>query len=336
LYTVFPAQEDTVLNGRFFMPEIIRTVLGDISPSNLGVILGHDHLITHPPSTVTDDDLVMDDIEAAVQELEAFKRAGGGAVVEMTTVDYGRDAGELEEVSRRSGVHVIAATGFNKGKFADALTNGSRVEDIELWMVDEVMAGVRPFWRPGPHLEHAKARAGLIKASTGLDGPNGSEVKVMKAAVYAHRVTNAPIGTHTEKGTWGLEQAQFFLEHGVPASKVLIGHLDLKPELPYLLEIARTGVNLGFDQFGKEKYLPDQTRVELLVRLCEAGFGQQLILGGDMARKSYFRAYGGGPGLTHLPITIRNLLLNMGLPPETVQDLLEHNASRWLSFTPKG
>lgn len=317
------------------MAEIIRTVLGDISPSSLGITLGHDHLMTHPPESITDNDLVMDDVDAAVRELEAFKRAGGGAVVEMTTVDYGRDAGELEEVSKRSGVHVIAATGFNKGTFADALTNGSRVEDIEAWMIGEVMEGVRPFWRPGPRAEHSGARAGLIKASSGLDGPNGNEVKVMKAAVYAHRATNAPIGTHTEKGTWGLEQARFFLERGVPAGKVLIGHLDLKPNLPYLLEIARTGVNLGFDQFGKEKYLPDQTRVELISRLCEAGFQHQLILGGDMARKSYFKAYGGGPGLDHVPTTIKTMLLEVDVPPETVQDLLEGNARRWLSFAPK-
>ena len=114
--------------------KIIRTVLGDIKPSSLGITLGHDHLMTHPPEDVTDSDLVMNDVQAATRELEAFKRAGGGALVEMTTVDYGRDALRLEWASRESGVHVIAATGFNKGRFADRLTSSRSVDEISAWM----------------------------------------------------------------------------------------------------------------------------------------------------------------------------------------------------------
>jgi 5-phospho-D-xylono-1,4-lactonase len=78
--------------------KIIRTVLGDIPPDGLGLALGHDHLMTHPPDDVTDTDLVMDDLEAATRELELFRSAGGSAIVEMTTVDYGRDVGELEQL----------------------------------------------------------------------------------------------------------------------------------------------------------------------------------------------------------------------------------------------
>lgn len=315
---------------------IIRTVLGDIPPESLGLTLGHDHLMTHPLADVTDADLVMDDVKAATRELESFKRAGGGALVEMTTVDYGRDALRLEWASRDSGVHVIAATGFNKGIFADRLSASRSVAEIAAWMIREVQDGVA--WsmpdKLVPFEEYSRARAGLIKASSGLNGPNANELKVFGAAIEAHRATAAPIGTHTEKGTWGLEQARLFLDGGVPAHKVLIGHLDLKPELPYLLEIAASGVNLGFDQFGKEKYLPDRERVKLIVKLCEAGHDRQIILGGDMARKSYFRAYGGGPGLKHVPVTVRAMLLEAGLSLETLNTMLLENPRRWLAFQP--
>lgn len=314
---------------------IIRTVLGDISPSSLGLTLGHDHLMTHPPEDVTDSDLLMDDLEAATRELELFKRAGGGAIVEMTTIDYGRDAGELEQISRVSNVHVIAATGFNKGKFAERLTNGSRVEDIAFWMTDEICQGVRGIAGKQTRPENSSAKAGIIKASSSLNGPTRNEFKVFKAAVMAHEISRAPISTHTEKGTWGLEQARFFVERGVNPQKVLIGHLDLKPEFSYLLEIAQTGVNLGFDQFGKLKYLPDLERVNLIVKLCEAGFEKQIIIGGDMARKSYFKSYGGGPGLEHVPTTIKNLLVQAGLSSETITSLLIENPRRWLEFEEK-
>jgi 5-phospho-D-xylono-1,4-lactonase len=312
--------------------KIIRTVLGDIKPSSLGLTLGHDHLMTHPPEDVTDTDLVMDDLEAATRELELFKRAGGGAVVEMTTVDYGRDAGELEKMSRASGVHVIAATGFNKGVFADRLTEKIDVSDITNWMVSEINIGITRLSKDQPRAEFSRARAGIIKASSGLNAANANEQKVFEAAARAHQITRSPIGTHTEEGTGGLEQARFFLEHHVNPGKVLIGHLDLKPEFPYLLEVAKTGVNIGLDQFGKEKYLPDLGRVKLIAQLCEAGFEKQIIIGGDMARKSYFKSYGGNPGLEHIPITVKKMLAQAGLSSETIDNILIHNPRRWLEF----
>ena len=317
-------------------PSKIRTVLGDIEPSSLGLTLGHDHLMTHPPEDVTDSDLVMDDLEAATRELESFKKVGGGAVVEMTTVDYGRDAGELEHISRASGVHVIAATGFNKGVFADRLTQHWLPEEISGWMIAEVTRGIRQFSGLQSRRENVPhVRAGIIKASSSLDGANKNELVVLEAAAQAHRITNAPISTHTEKGTWALGQIALFMDFAVNPSKVLIGHLDLKPELPYLLEVAKTGVNIGLDQFGKEKYLPDFERVNLILKLCEAGFEQQIIIGGDMARKSYFKSYGGNPGLEHIPITVKHMLAQAGLSSATIDNILMHNPRRWLEFEPK-
>jgi 5-phospho-D-xylono-1,4-lactonase len=312
---------------------IIRTVLGDIPSSSLGLTLGHDHLYTLPPEDVTDPDLRMDSEEAAVQELELFKRAGGGAVVEMTTVDYGRDGAALARVSKASGIHVIAATGFNKGVFADRLTQHRGIEDIAAWMTREVNVGLERFSTAQPHEENAThVRAGLIKASSGLRDANENELKVFAAAIQAHRRTGAPISTHTEKGTWALEQALIFVDGAVNLERVLIGHLDLKPDLTYLLEVAATGARMGFDQFGKSKYLSDRSRVDLIVKLCEAGHSRQLILGGDMARKSYFKSYGGSPGLAHIPTTIRAMLED-ALPLETVNDLLVCNARQWLEFS---
>ena len=312
--------------------KIIRTVLGDIEPNSLGLTLGHDHLMTHPPEDVTDTDLAMDDLDAATRELELFKRAGGGAVVEMTTVDYGRDVGELEQVSRASGVHVIAATGFNKGVFADRITEKIDVNEITNWMVNEVNIGIARLSKDQPRAEFSRARAGIIKASSSLNGANENEFTVFEAAAQAHLVTNAPISTHTEKGTWALGQIEVFMDHDVNPSKVLIGHLDLKPEFSYLLEVVKTGVNIGLDQFGKEKYLPDLERVNLIVQLCEAGFEKQIIIGGDMARKSYFKSYGGNPGLEHVPNTVKPMLAQAGLSSETIENILIHNPRRWLEF----
>jgi phosphotriesterase-related protein len=253
----------------------------------------------------------------------------------MTTVDYGRDTAVLERVSRASGVHLVAATGFNKGKFADRLTSGRSVEEIAAWMTAEVTQGVRLFSPDQPVQERSGAKAGVIKASSGLDGANANERNVFEAAIQAHHATLAPISTHTEGGTWALEQAQLLLDGGVSPHKVLIGHLDLKPELAYLKEVAATGVNLGIDQFAKEKYLPDARRVELIVALLEAGYGRQILIGGDLARRSYWKTHGNSYGFDFIPLRVRPMLKEAGLSAAQVDDILIHNPRRFLAFSPQ-
>lgn len=311
---------------------IVRTVRGDIDPAELGLTLDHDHLFTRPPSGVTDPDFLMDDEDAAVRECRAFRTAGGRAVVEMTTVDYGRDAPALARIARDAGVHIIAATGFNKGKYADRLSAPRTVAALAAWMIAELRDGVCGEQVGAADDAASGVRCGVIKASSGAGGANEHERKVFEAAIAAHHLTGAPISTHTEQGSWALEQAALFRAGGVSPEKVLIGHLDLKPELAYLLAVAATGVNLSFDQFGKHKYLPDAERVRLAVALVRAGHGRQLMLGGDMARRSYFASYGGRPGLAHVPATIRAKLIEAGLSTAEADDLLIHNPRRWLSF----
>lgn len=330
---------------------IVRTVLGDLAPASLGWTLGHEHLIARPPQLVEDDDLRLDDENAAARELSSFRDAGGGAVVEMTTVDYGRDAAALARLAERSGVRIVAATGFNKGRFSDGIVARHSDEALVAWMEAEVRTGALP-WSPPDSLVlsvprpyqaaaaptgDAPVRAGLIKASTGAGGPSDEERRGLSAATEAHRRTGAPIGTHTEKAEWALEQARTLVDGGVAGEKVLIGHLDFRPELPYLLEVAATGVFLGFDQFSKAKYLSDEARVKLIAALASEGRLSQAIVSGDLARRSYWPGYGHvhAPGLTHLPRVVVPMLRAEGLDEEALRTLFVDNPRRWLAFDPR-
>jgi phosphotriesterase-related protein len=115
---------------------------------------------------------------------------------------------------------------------------------------------------------------------------------------------------------------------------VLLGHLDRKPDIGYLREVAATGAYLGFDQCGKHKYLPDADRVELVLKLIGAGHLHQIVVSGDMARCSSFRAYGGGPGFTHVPRTIVPSLRSAGLGAAEIAALTTKNPCRLLAFDP--
>ncbi|MBZ6080502.1 hypothetical protein KVH15_05565 [Streptomyces olivaceus] len=94
----------------------IRTVLGDIPPEELGTCDAHDHLVIGTPLLPCQE---LDDAEAALAELTAFAALGGGAVVQWTPWGMGPRAEELPDLSRRSGVRVISATGLRQERHYD-------------------------------------------------------------------------------------------------------------------------------------------------------------------------------------------------------------------------
>lgn len=311
---------------------VVRTVLGDIPPSSLGMTLAHEHLVTNPPSFLGDPDLTLEEDDAA-DELLAFQAAGGGAVVEMTTIDYGRDGEALSRLSRRTGVHIVAATGFNKALFAASIASRFSTESIAAWMIREVEEGLIP---PGStDLDAPSAspqiRAGLIKASSSLAGPTSDERRVFEAAAEAHWVTRAPISTHTEQGTWAPEQARLLMDLGVRPNRVLLGHLDLKPDLGYILEVLATGVFVGIDQIAKSKYLADEARLGLAMALIERGYLRRILLSGDIARRSGW-GVGGGHGLGYIPGAIRAQLAERGLSANDLKILFVGNAAELFAF----
>jgi predicted metal-dependent phosphotriesterase family hydrolase len=306
----------------------IQTVLGRIAPDALGVTYSHDHLLFQPPPEIAmqDPDLALDSVEAAIQELKTFKMAGGQALVEMTTIELGRDPKALHAISKETGVHIIAATGYNKSKFCEGVVAEKSVDDIATEMIKDLLSG----------MDGTDCMAGLIKASSSKDGMTSGESKVFQAAIQAHHRTGAPISTHTEAGTYAIEQVEMMLAGGVPPEKIIIGHLDRKLNWDYHQQIAAVGVYLGFDQISKEKYFSDADRIRFIQRLIQHGYGHQILLSGDWARKSYWPSYGfgNGPGLTYILWRFVPWMLQEGVEREAVQAMLVSNPAQAFAWSP--
>jgi len=303
---------------------IIRTVLGDIAPDGLGFCHPHEHLLAIPPEpyATEEPDLVLDSESAAQSDLLDFYQSGGRALVEMTPIDYHRNPAGLKRLSEATGVHIICVTGFLKEKFAAPFVSDETVERLAERFVHEIEIGI----------EDTGVRAGVIKAASSLNKITPNEEKVFRAAAIAHHKTGALISTHTEMGTMALEQAAMLLKEGVHPSRILIGHLDRNLDWELHLALAQTGVYFGFDQISKTKYYPDETRVDFILRLIEAGFGQQIMLSSDLARKSNYPGYGGKPGLTYLSENFVPMLRDAGLNETIIMDMLIRNPARALTL----
>ncbi len=111
----------------------------------------------------------------------------------------------------------------------------------------------------------------------------------MRAVAQAHRRTGVPISTHTHAGTRrGLEQQRIFAEEGVDLSRVVIGHSGDTTDLAYLEELVGNGSYIGMDRFGVDVYLPFEDRVDTVVRMCERGHADKMVLSHDAS--CYFDA----------------------------------------------
>lgn len=303
----------------------IRTVLGDIAPSELGITTCHEHLLWTVPESdaIEDPDLGFDSILAAVAELEYFKAAGGNAVVEMTTADIGRAPLNLRGISQAAHVHVIATTGHHKDKFSAATLNGKSVDQIAKGIIADIADG----------MNGTGVKAGVIKAASSKDTVTDTERRVIQAVGLAHQATGAPVSTHTEAGTFALEQAQLLMQASIPAGRLLIGHLDRDLPRERYFAIANTGVYLGFDQVGKAKYWSDTERVKLIKDLISAGHIHQILLSGDTARKSAWHTYDSRmDGIAHFLLRLIPLLREAGVNEAELHTILVENPANFLAF----
>ena len=149
------------------------------------------------------------------------------------------------------------------------------------------------------------------------------------AAASAHRRTGCPILTHTEQGTLALEQVSMLKKQGVDLSHVCLSHTDRKPDIAYHREILSTGVHLEFDSAFRWK--EKNATLELLLALMTE-FPDRILLGMDAARASYWRHFGGQPGLDYLLTTFTALLRQGGLTAEQWHKIFVANPAATYRF----
>lgn len=294
----------------------VMTALGPIAPGALGLTLHHEHVIAKPMDVgASDPDLLLDSVDAAVAELEDAFFLGLRGIVDMTPADYGRDPAAILWVAQRVPVHVVVITGHHKHLHAAPWVGDASVAEIAAKSIEEVLNGIGG----------TSMRAGVIKAGTSLNEITEVEERVLRAAAQAHLATGAPISTHTDKGTMALQQLAILREEGVPLERVIVGHLDFALDEDYLLHVLDTGAFVSFDQVSKTKYASDEARAAMLARLAARGHLRQLLVSGDLARKSYWLAYGGSPGFRYLIESFPVIMMEAGLSAPEVRTILVEN-----------
>ena len=321
---------------------MIRTVLGDVPADTIGITDSHDHLIrSGGPEVVHDANFLMDDLEAACREFDAFLKAGGKTMVCMDPIGCGRNVPKMIALAERfrGQGHILMTTGFQKGPNYDPHTSFLATVDtakIVEMMVLEIEEGMDRHSYNGPVVERTNARAGLIKAGTSYRIITKLEQKALTVAALTQKETGCPVSVHTDFGTMGPEILDILSENGADLTHVVICHVQRNPDLYYYRMLLDRGVNLCFEESNKVAYRPDSQIAENMIRLAELGYGKQLLLGMDGGQKPALAAYmeplGLANGVDYMLRRFVPQLRDAGMGDTAVHDILEENPSRVFSI----
>lgn len=312
----------------------IRTVLGDISPRDLGVCYAHEHIIIDKCfATERYPEFLIDSAALATAELTEFHKAGGRAMVDSMPANCGRNVLKLAEVSRATGVHILCPTGLHLSKYYPPGHWAERmsVDELAALFVAEIETGIDAHDFAGSEIHRSGHRAGVIKVAGGLNTLSPHERRLFEAAAQAQVRTGCPILTHVEEGTAALEQIEILKTGGADLAHVVLSHTDRKPELNYHREILSSGVKVEYDSCFRWKSEQGNPTLDLLTALLPE-FPNQIMLGMDAARRSYWKSYGGGPGLTFLLTTFTEIMRDAGIAQALIHKVFVENPASTFQF----
>jgi 5-phospho-D-xylono-1,4-lactonase len=314
---------------------VVRTVLGDVAPGILGATYMHEHLIVDSP-LIRDrfPEIHLWSVDAAVEEVRGCAAVGVGAMVDAMPCAAGRDVVRLAEISRTTGVHVIASTGLHTARYYEgrAWISEEPAEVLaELFRAD-IQEGIDRYDYAAPVVRRTEHRAGVLKIATQGERPTDAERRLFEAAAAAHRATGAPLLTHCEQGIGGIADVDLLRELGVPLERVVLSHTDKRSDAAYHRDLLSSGVNLEYDQALRQPAGSREGTAWLLAEMLSEGFGDHLMLGTDGARRSLWRALGGAPGLAWLASGFMEVLSSWGVDEAATRRLLVENPARVLAL----
>lgn len=308
----------------------VQTVLGPIDPGDLGFTLPHEHTqiaLWHIPERwdywqLTRDEPVM------LEELAAYRAAGGSTLVDLTPAGVSRDPDWLVRIARASGLHVVMGAGWYRGAYYPPTldVDGRSVDSLADELVREITDGVGETGvRPG------------ILGEIGTDKPwvSALEERVHRAVARAARRTGLAITTHAVLSPVGQDQLAIFAAEGADPTRVVIGHADSYPHLDHYLAIVERGACVEFDFLGMS-FTPQERHgegriVELLCELLSRGHAERVLLSQDVCHNSQLRRYG-GHGYTYLAETFLPRLRAAGVSDAEIDTMTIANPRRLLAI----
>ena len=249
---------------------LFKTVLGDISESDLGVTLAHEHICCYSEyayrmagKDYLDKDALADTATVYLKELK--KKYGLATFVDCTPINIGRDVELFKRISEQSEINIICSTGFYYTD--EPVLYNTSAEQLCKYMVADAYA----------------VNAGIIKCAVENEAITRFGEKLLRACAKAHLCLGLPIVLHSNANNRNaLKALEILFLEGVNPNAVTVGHLSDTNDLEYVKSIASYGCFIGLDRLYKntsEEYVSKKT--QSILELCKASYEDQILLSHD-------------------------------------------------------
>jgi predicted metal-dependent phosphotriesterase family hydrolase len=315
----------------------VQTLSGVVAFDDMGHWQCHEHvLIAKGRASEVNPALYLDDLERSIQELMDYRNAGGSGLVDAQPIGCGRMPTELVEASLRSGVHIVASTGFHLSRYYVPQHWLRRMDEDSLaeMFIGELSRGLLIEGCPEETVPTSRidSRAGIIKTALESSGIRAEDEKRFKAAALASKATGAPVMCHVEPGADVLRLIRFFNAFGVPCSSLILCHLDRGGfDIGYHKQVADTGVFLEYDTIQRPQHHSNDTEIALIREMVDFGYCDRILLSLDVTR-ARMRNYGADFGLDYILRSFIPSMLNAGIQEPSIRRMTVENPRSALSW----
>jgi phosphotriesterase-related protein len=301
----------------------VQTVLGEVAPGDLGLVLPHEHVFHDVYEITMSSHMILSDPIVARHELGIFKEEGGGTIVDQTVHGLHPEPEKLRAVAADVGINIIAGTGFYWELFHPPWLADMTEVDIVRLLVSDLTKG----------FAGTDIKAGVIgEIGTHHRMISPAEERVIRACTQAQKEVGVPISTHALFTRIGMDQVRAFEGAGADLDKLVIGHVDTTPDVDFHEELLRTGVWIAYDSIGQLDKQSDERRADAIVELIRRGYRDRILLSTDIGKRGALRAYG-GHGYDYTITGFLPLLAERGVSPEDIDQLTRSNPQRLYTFS---
>ena len=195
----------------------IHTVLGPLPVDQMGLTLAHEHICcgdwsmraNFGPRFCPEEEL----LARAVDQVNRAKAAGVATIVDGTAINLGRDIHLLRQVSRLTGVNLVASSGF--------------YDQDEPWLAGQseaylfdLLDGECKYGIAG-----TDSRPGIMKCAVGSHGLTATREKILRLTARVAVENHLPLFCHHEASTrLGPQILDLLCGEGMDPRRIILGH----------------------------------------------------------------------------------------------------------------
>lgn len=246
----FSTADSPVTDGK------IITVTGEVSPSELGITLPHEHIFatfSDKPErypTYPEKDL----LDTVIPYFKKLKKLGIGTIVDARSAYFGRHPEYLKRISEETEIHIITNTGYYggaKGQYIPKHVAEETAQQVAQRWMREISRGI----------DETGIYPGIIKTAIEHRPMLDVDKKLIKAAAIAHKNTGLPIQSQIGNNLTGANNMISLLsDENVSIDAWTFVHAHLVPNASDLVPIAKMDGYLSYDGLNEdraEKFLGD-------------------------------------------------------------------------------